>query len=116
MRVSNANVLDHDLLVAGDGGRIVGFLQRQPWREAPHHVFRLYVHPDAQRRGVGTALVAEFEARIGPGARWSLHLHPGNTDARAFYARCGLEEIGRGHPPFAVLMAKRVPPRGPVPP
>jgi ribosomal protein S18 acetylase RimI-like enzyme len=51
------------------------------------YVDRLYVRPDAQRRGAGAALVQR--ARELSPAGLELHTHQKNYRARAFYAKLG---------------------------
>lgn len=51
------------------------------------YVDRLYVHPAAQRRGIGAALLADTKQRHPDGL--SLHTHQKNTQARAFYEKHG---------------------------
>jgi len=80
------------LWVAGDGPRILGYLAL---RES--YVDRLYVHPGAQRRGVGTALLRQAIA-ISP-AGIELHTHVKNTKARAFYEKHGMRAVKFGVSP-----------------
>ena len=54
---------------------------------------RIGVHPDAQRHGLATALLAEAMKR--PAARMLLEVAESNAVARAFYARAGFVEIHR---------------------
>jgi GNAT superfamily N-acetyltransferase len=51
----------------------------------------LYVRPDAQRNGIGTALVAAAKARRSAGL--GLWVFQRNHAARAFYARRGFAEV-----------------------
>lgn len=56
-----------DVMIAELEGRVVG-LAGQDWvdtRNAPERAFRMwgFVHPDARRRGIGTALLADQERR-----------------------------------------------------
>ena len=77
-----------EVLVVREGGAPVGFL-------ALHgdDVDHLYVHPDAQRRGVGTALLEAAKARRPGGLElWAFQR---NTPALAFYARHGFVERRR---------------------
>lgn len=57
---------------------------------------RLYVQPQAQRSGVGTALLKQAEsiAVAGGAANLSLTVWEGNARARAFYARMGYADFG----------------------
>ena len=51
-------------LVADDGGRVLGFAYASPFRPRPAYRFTVestvYVAPDAQRRGIGRALMARL--------------------------------------------------------
>jgi len=80
------------LWVAVDRDRILGYLGL---RES--YVDRLYVHPDAQRRGVGTALLRHAIA-VSP-AGIELHTHVRNTKARAFYEKHGMVAVKFGISP-----------------
>ena len=71
---------------------VVGFLAMRK-----SYVDRLYVHPGAQRRGVGTALLAKA-IEISPGGI-ELHTHQKNTKARAFYDKAGLSVVRFGISP-----------------
>jgi ribosomal protein S18 acetylase RimI-like enzyme len=57
---------------------------------------RLYVQPQAQRSGVGTALVKEAEkiARSAPAPALWLTVWENNAPALAFYARGGYADVG----------------------
>lgn len=83
---------DCAIWVAVDGRRIVGFLALRA-----SYVDRLYVHPDAQRRGVGEALLRRAIA-LSP-AGLELHTHVRNTKARAFYEKHGLRAVKFGISP-----------------
>jgi GNAT superfamily N-acetyltransferase len=77
-----------EVLVARESGEPVGFLALRGG-----DVDHLYVHPDAQRRGVGTALLAAAKARRPDGLElWAFQR---NTPALAFYARHGFVERRR---------------------
>ena len=54
---------------------------------------RIGVHPDAQRHGLASALLAEAMKR--PAARMLLEVAESNAAARAFYAKTGFVEIQR---------------------
>ena len=80
--------------IAVAGGDVLGFLAL-----AGSYVDRLYVRPDAQRRGVGAALLARaIEASP---AGLELHTHVENGGARAFYEKMGfvVARFGVSPPP-----------------
>jgi GNAT superfamily N-acetyltransferase len=77
-----------DVLVLRRTGRILGFLAL---RES--EVDHLYVHPSAQRRGVGGELLEAAKARRPRGLElWAFQR---NAPALAFYARHGFAELRR---------------------
>ena len=75
--------------IAVADGAVLGFLAL-----AESYVDRLYVHPDAQRRGVGAALLAKA-IELSP-AGIELHTHQKNGKARAFYEKHGLVAVRFG--------------------
>ncbi|GAA4468792.1 GNAT family N-acetyltransferase [Phytohabitans houttuyneae] len=89
----------HETVVAESGGRIVGFvhtvLDRDPvWGTL---LDNLHVLPDAQRRGVGTGLMARSAATAlarGSHQRLYLMVLRQNTAAQAFYTARGGECVG----------------------
>lgn len=72
--------------VDGDEGEVVGHLDLEG-----HWVHSLYVHPRAQRLGVGSALLEVAKACRPEG--FGLWVFASNTPARAFYRRHGLLEL-----------------------
>ncbi len=58
---------------------------------------RMYVHPKAQRRGVGTALLAKARELSPSGLE--LHTHQRNRAARAFYEKHGFAAVRVGTSP-----------------
>lgn len=81
-------------LVAGDGTRAIGFLLTRRWNEqGVGFVDVLAVHPDFQRRGVGTALLRRAFARyVDAGLRQAqLGVASDNPRARALYERIGMQ-------------------------
>ncbi|MFC4058315.1 GNAT family N-acetyltransferase [Planomonospora corallina] len=88
------------VLVADDGGRIVGHLTGSlsgPTAMRPVPVATLgsmYVHPDHRRRGVGARLVAEFRSWARErGARYAgVTAYASNDAAVRFYRRHGFAD------------------------
>lgn len=88
---------DHDTLIAEEGGRPVGFvlaiydLPDEVTLAEQAFVAYMAVEPDAQRRGVGSALLAELERRAqGRGLpAVSLMVTEENVAARELYASAG---------------------------
>jgi ribosomal protein S18 acetylase RimI-like enzyme len=74
-----------EVIAAREGGELVGFLALRG-----DDVDHLYVHPAAQRRGHGAALLEAAKARRPGGLElWAFQR---NTPALAFYARHGFTE------------------------
>lgn len=99
----------NDIWVAERDWRIVGFIAVEPgW------VNQLYVAVDAQRTGVGSALLDHAKSLMDD---IRLHTFQSNAGARAFYARQGFEEVAFGisNPPEHepdVLLRWRAAPEG----
>jgi GNAT superfamily N-acetyltransferase len=84
----------HEVWVAEEDGAIVGFAAL-----SGDLLGHLYVHPDAQNRGVGTALLGLVKAERPSGFRlWTFQRNDG---ARRFYERHGCKVVeltdGRGN-------------------
>jgi putative acetyltransferase len=81
-----AVIADSEVLVVRREGRPIAFLAFED-----DLVGHLYVRPDAQRAGVGSALVEVAKERRPEGLRlWTFQR---NQNARAFYARHGFDEV-----------------------
>jgi ribosomal protein S18 acetylase RimI-like enzyme len=121
---------DFVFLVARDGDAIAGFgygytgaygewwtdrvaqaltsAQRADWLDRPHfEVVELHVRPGVQRRGIGSALLAQLLSRQRH-RRAVLTTRSASNSARKFYAKNGWEELaevdfGRGYPPYIAL-------------
>ena len=82
--------------------------QREQWLDPPHYeIVELHVRPSWQRRGAGSALLAQLLTRQ-PHDRALLSTQTGSKQARSFYAKNGWEELadvdfGRSYPPYLVL-------------
>ncbi len=79
------------------------------FRKAPGHyeLGRIFVHPNHQRQGLGTAAL-QFLWKTYPFARrWTLGTPAWNRRTRAFYARMGFDEIGT-EPPDGILLERRM--------
>lgn len=80
---------EHELWVAEEGGRVVGLVA-----VGKHTLGHLYVHPDHQRRGIGSALLAKtIELRPDGFTLWTF---PANEAACRFYERHGLRAVVYG--------------------
>jgi ribosomal protein S18 acetylase RimI-like enzyme len=95
-------------IVAVDGTEILGYAA-----VSGCHLENLFIDPDAQGRGVGAALLAEFEARLrGSFGAATLRCLHANAGARRFYERHGYQVretqtvVLHGRPLEAWLMAK----------
>lgn len=87
-RVRSVSADRHEVWVAADDERVVGFADvHGDW------VSLLFVDPTRQRQGVGRALLELVQA-LRPGG-FGLRVHADNAAARAFYARLGLVELER---------------------
>ena len=86
-------------VMAVDGGRPVGMASGTP-AEAPHpasvELISMYVHPEARASGVASRLVDAVSdwARAQGSAEVVLRVRTSNERAKAFYRRCGFEDVG----------------------
>src|ERR1700730_9883267 len=70
--------------VAEQNGRLIGFIQYEP----PDHIDMTYVHPERQRIGVASALLATLEAEARRCGVKLLKVEASIT-SRGFFERCG---------------------------
>ena len=81
-----------EIWVAVRNGAIVGFLGLKG-----SYVDRLYVHPDHQGRGVGSALMEQAKRLLPAGLE--LHTHQKNFQARRFYEKHSFRAVRFGMSP-----------------
>ena len=74
---------DRVVFVADENGHAVGFIQFDP----PDHIDMTYVHPERQRMGVATALLAALEAEARRRGVKILHAEASITSHPFFEAR-----------------------------
>lgn len=86
--VSGWDLSAHDVCVAARGGRVLGYT-----RSTPTWLDDLYVRPEAQRQGVGSALLERVLAQHPDGV--GLWVFESNEPARSFYARHGFVALER---------------------
>ena len=80
---------DHELWVAEDEGRVVGFAAI-----GESTLGHIYVRPDFHGRGLGTALLEQTK-KLRPSG-FTLWTFPANVGACRFYERHGLQAIEHG--------------------
>ena len=91
-------------LVAEVDGEVVALANlgrlSQSYRDFPHVtgdrevMWKLYVHPEHQGRGIGRQLLADIEALVEGDELW-LEVVDGNDQAHGFYLAQGFEEVER---------------------
>jgi ribosomal protein S18 acetylase RimI-like enzyme len=81
--------VDHEMWVAEEDGRVVGLAA-----VGAETLGHLYVHPDYQRRGLGSQLLEKTKALRPEG--FTLWTFPHNESACRFYERHGLTVSARG--------------------
>lgn len=98
-------------------GAVVGAVRHREQRPGALLLYRLAVHPDHQRRGIGRRLMAAVEDVARSGGYEEVHLHARHTcpDLIATYERLGYSEVNDptepdyNHPVY-LLMSKTVTP------
>lgn len=102
-------------IVAEVGGHVVAAVRYREQRPGALLLYRLAVHPDHQRHGIGRALMAAFEEFAHRNGYCEVHLHARHTcpDLIATYERLGYREVDDptepdyAHPVY-LLMSKDV--------
>jgi ribosomal protein S18 acetylase RimI-like enzyme len=85
--ISDVLLPNNEVWVADNGGRVIGFVGL--WGDVVSH---LWVYPDQQNQGVGTALLALAKERRPSGLR--LQVFQQNVGARRLYERHGFTLVG----------------------
>jgi ribosomal protein S18 acetylase RimI-like enzyme len=80
---------DGRMLVALRDGAAVGLLESDRMADGRAVVWKLYVAPEAQRGGIGRALLSAYTAGLRPGEPVWLEHYEANAAAAAFYERLG---------------------------
>lgn len=82
-------------LIAEAEGRLQGHALITGLDQTEVTLNRLYVSPDAQRGGVGSALMKTALQETGPAKTVTLEVEEANTRAQRFYAKHGFELVER---------------------
>jgi len=106
-----ARAEDAHFLVADEGGSVVGYLHYDCEGPEPE-LHRIYVDPNRKRGGIGSALLAELNTRLGTGNSYVLLVAEQNEAARSFYERKGfvLEARVIGNEYYSKAMGIDLPP------
>jgi ribosomal-protein-alanine N-acetyltransferase len=86
-------------------GEIIGYQISTPTRYGVH-LGRLAVHPKAQKKGVGTALVRDLQKKFnesGP-IRISVNTHDTNTASLALYYKAGFTKTSESYPVYQYFL------------
>ena len=92
-----ANPNSH-FVVAVDSGTVLGFAELVPGEQ---EVRAVYVHPDHERRGVGSALLAHLEGYARALDLTELRLQS-SLNAVEFYEQAGYERVGESESPGGI--------------
>jgi ribosomal protein S18 acetylase RimI-like enzyme len=84
-----------EFVIADDGEDILGMAYASMDTDRTVTLHQLYVNPDAQGRGAGTALLVEMESAFPSAARMRIEVEPANDKAVAFYLKNGYREVAR---------------------
>ncbi|HXI99810.1 MAG TPA: GNAT family N-acetyltransferase [Micropepsaceae bacterium] len=110
IEVWNERMRSRISFVAEEDGRLIGFIQYEP----PDHIDMTYVHPQSQRKGVASALLAAVEAEARARGVPFLNVEASIT-SRPFFEVHGFEVItpqivtARGQDFLNYRMSKRLP-------
>ncbi len=84
-----------EFVIADDGEDILGMAYASLDNDRIAKLHQLYVNPQAQGRGAGTALLIEMESAFPAATKMRLEVEEVNARAIEFYKRNGYREVGR---------------------
>ena len=84
-----------EFVIADDGEDILGVAFASMGEERIASLHQLYVNPNAQSRGTGTALLIEMESAFPMAAKMRLEVEEANEKAIAFYQKQGYRQVDR---------------------
>lgn len=87
-----------EFVIADDGENILGMAYAamgDGGDDRTAFLHQLYVNPEVQGRGAGTALLIEMESAFPAAAKMRLEVEEANEKAIAFYDRQGYRQVGR---------------------
>ena len=97
---NRAHLPMHRFVAVNEAKKILGWTALSKFSERREYAgiveCHTYVRADAQRKGVGTALMADLVAATEAQGLWTLqaHIFPENTAALALHAKAGFEVVG----------------------
>lgn len=84
-----------EFVMADDGVRVLGVAFASMVEDGISQLHQLYIDPEAQNRGTGTALLLEVENAFPSASTLRLEVEAANSRAIAFYTKRGFHEVGR---------------------
>jgi phosphinothricin acetyltransferase len=97
---NRAHLPMHRFVAVNEAKKILGWTALSKFSERREYAgiveCHTFVRADAQRKGVGTALMADLVAATEAQGLWTLqaHIFPENTAALALHAKAGFEVVG----------------------
>jgi GNAT superfamily N-acetyltransferase len=95
LQLHRALLASHSLVTAWQGDRLVGLGNAISDGHLVVYYPHLAVHPDFQRRGIGTRLMQMLMARY---EGFHQHILVADGSATEFYGKCGFKRAGRTEP------------------
>ena len=93
LRVSQADIAEHEVLVAERDGQCLGYGYLMPRQDGGLEIWHLFVAPDAMGQGAGRALTAALIAQAHAAGERCLWVEA-DPNALGFYQACGFELVG----------------------